>query len=112
MTFQYFSLRNFLDKHALDEETRWWFELEQDNPELNPIQEYKNIIIELPYENKVSYDLETRVISLVDLFNGKRSNKKYLMKMLIKLQDKCEQEGRSDLVKLLDRELQERVSKL
>lgn len=105
------SIERFVDLHIIDDEARFWLELDE-IPELNPIREYKNIVIEVPYESTVSYDLETRTASLIKLFDSKRSNKKYLIKMLIRLQDKCEQEGRSDLVRLLDQELQKRAGKL
>lgn len=105
------STERFMDLYSIDDDARFWLDLDE-VPELNPIREYKNIVIEVPYESVVSYDLEIRVKAMVKLFDSKRSNKKYLMKMLTKLQGKCRQEDRLDLVRLLDLELQKRADKI
>lgn len=65
MTNNFFS-RTQLDKYALDDDTRFWVEL-YETIELNPIREFKNVIIETPYENKISLDLDTRIKAIIEL---------------------------------------------
>ena len=103
MNNNFFS-RNQLDKYALDDDTRFWVEL-YETIELNPIREFKNVIIETPYENKVSLDLDTRIKAIIELLGSKKSNKFYIMGMANKLRNKCIKENRYDLIETLDNEI-------
>lgn len=103
MTNNFFS-RTQLDKYALDDDTRFWIEL-YETIELNPIREFKNVIIETPYENKVSLDLDTRIKAIIELLGSKKSNKFYIMGMANKLRNKCIKENRYDLIETLDNEI-------
>ena len=103
MTNNFFS-RTQLDKYALDDDTRFWVEL-YETIELNPIREFKNVIIETPYENKVSIDLDTRIKAIIELLGSKKSNKFYIMGMANKLRNKCIKENRYDLIETLDNEI-------
>ena len=96
MTNNFFS-RSQLDRYALDDDTRFWVEL-YETIELNPIREFKNIIIEIPYENKVSLDLDTRISAIIELLGSKKSNIFYVMGMAERLRDKCIKENRYDLI--------------
>jgi hypothetical protein len=95
----YTSLKNFLDTHSIDDEARWWLEIES-TLEFNPIREYKNVVLEDRYEHTVSLDLDTRVKVLIELFKeakyNKRINKTYLGKMTLALRAKCK--DRPDLI--------------
>ena len=101
---QNFFSRSQLDRYALDDDTRFWVEL-YDTIELNPIREFKNVIIEIPYENKVSLDLDTRISAIIELLGSKKSNIFYVMEMAAKLRDKCIKENRYDLIETLDNEI-------
>lgn len=93
------SVERFVDLHILDDDARFWLELDE-IPELNPIREYKNTIIEEPYQHTVSLDLETRTKSLVDLITNSgynNSNPRYLVKLANRLIIKCRENGRQDL---------------
>lgn len=103
MTNNFFS-RSQLDKYALDDDTRFWVEL-YETIELNPIREFKNVIIETPYENKVSLDLDTRIRAIIELLGSEKSNKFYIMRMATKLRNKCINENRYDLIEMLDKEI-------
>lgn len=103
MTNNFFS-RTQLDKYALDDDTRFWVEL-YETIELNPIREFKNVIIETPYENKISLDLDTRIKAMIELLGSKKSNKFYIMGMANKLRNKCINENRYDLIEMLDKEI-------
>jgi hypothetical protein len=107
---QYLSLKGYLDKYTLDDDIKFWLELDQ-VIELNPIREYKNIIIEEPYEHTVKLDLDTRTSSLINLIKkskyNKRLNANYLCSMAIRLQEKASKVDRLDLVQLLEHTLQE-----
>jgi len=103
MTNNFFS-RTQLDKYALDDDTRFWIEL-YETIELNPIREFKNVIIETPYENKISLDLDTRIKAIIELLGSKKSNKFYIMGMVNKLRNKCIKENRYDLIEMLDKEI-------
>ncbi len=98
-SFNYLTLQGFIDKNLLDDDTRFWIELDQ-CIELNPIREYKNIVIEDPYEHTVSLDLNTRVIALIDLITNAKynnSNTSYLIKLTNKLIERCREQNRNDL---------------
>ena len=89
--FNYLTLQGFIDKNLLDDEARFWLELDE-IPEMNPIREYKNIVIDEPYEHSVSFDLETRVAVLIELIANvkyNRSNPRYLVKLANRLIQKC-----------------------
>ena len=103
MTNNFFS-RSQLDRYALDDDTRFWVEL-YETIELNPIREFKNVIIEIPYENKVSLDLDTRISAIIELLGSKKSNIFYVMEMAAKLRDKSIKENRHDLIETLDKEI-------
>ena len=100
MTYlNYLTLQGFVDKNLLDDDARFWIEL-YDIPELNPIREYKNTIIEEPYQHTVSLDLETRTESLIDLITNSgynNSNPRYLVKLANRLIVKCRENTRQDL---------------
>ncbi len=104
VTFNYLTLSSFVDKNLLDDDARWWIELFE-IPEMNPIREYKYTIIEEPYQNTVSLDLDTRVRVLLDLIedakHNKNCNKAYLKKLTNYLVEKCSKCNRIDLVELL-----------
>lgn len=106
----HFLSRNQLDRFVLDDDVRFWVELD-DIIELNPIRDYK-VIIDVRYENKVSLDLDTRVKAILDLFESKRSDKFYVLEMAINLRNKCIQANRQDLVEFLDVEVQKKLDKL
>lgn len=98
-SFNYLTLQGFIDKNLLDEDARFWVEL-YETPELNPIRDYKNTVIENHYEHAVSLDLETRVSSLIDLIvNAKynNSNPKYLVKLANILIEKCREQDELEL---------------
>lgn len=85
------SIERFVDLNILDDEARFWLELDE-IPELNPIREYKNIVIDEPYEHSISFDLETRVAVLIELITNvkyNRSNPRYLVKLANRLIQKC-----------------------
>lgn len=106
-----FFSRSQLDKYALDDDTKFWVEL-YEIPEMNPIREYKGIIIEDPYEHTVSLDLDTRVSSIFELFESKKSNKLYIIKLANRLLENCINNGRLDLAEVLGIEIQKRKEKL
>ena len=99
----YTSLKNFLDTHSIDDEARWWLEIES-TLEFNPIREYKNVVLDDRYEHTVSLDLDTRVRVLADLLSeskyNKRINKGYLVKLANSLKEKCK--DRSDLIEIIE----------
>lgn len=93
------SVERFVDLHILDDDARFWLELDE-IPELNPIREYKNTVIEDPYEHTVSLDLETRVASLINLIaNAKYSNSNptYLVKLANRLIMRCREQDKLEL---------------
>ena len=100
----YTSLKNFLDNHSIDDEARWWLEIES-TLEFNPIREYKNVVLEDRYEHTISLDLDTRVRVLADLFKeakyNSRVNKVYLTKLANSLKEKCK--DRADLIEIIER---------
>jgi hypothetical protein len=100
----YTSLKNFLDTHSIDDEARWWLEIES-TLEFNPIREYKNVVLEDRYEHTVSLDLDTRVRVLTDLFSeakyNNRINKGYLIKLANSLKSRCR--DRVDLIEIIER---------
>lgn len=102
--FVYTSLKNFLDTHSIDDEARWWLEIES-TLEFNPIREYKNVVLEDRYEHTVSLDLDTRVRVLTELFSeaqyNKRINKEYLVKLANSLKSRCR--DRSDLIENINK---------
>lgn len=110
MNNNFFS-RNQLDKYALDDDTRFWIEL-YEPIELNPIREFKNIVIDTPYENTVSLDLDTRIFAIIDLLNSKKTNKYYILKLSARLREKCINENRQDLIEKLDPKVIEVTRKL
>lgn len=110
MNNNFFS-RNQLDKYALDDDTRFWIEL-YEPIELNPIREFKNVVIDVPYENKVSLDLDTRIFAIIDLLDSKKTNKYYILKLSDRLREKCINENRQDLVEKLDSKVIEIKRKL
>lgn len=102
---QYLSLRGYLDKYTLDDDIKFWIELDS-IIELNPIREYKNIIIEEPYEHTVKLDLNTRTFAIINLINNckynKKLNKAYLLSMAINLRERALDAGREDLANSLE----------
>lgn len=100
MTYlNYLTLHGFVDKNMLDDDARFWIEL-YEIPELNPIREYKNDVIEDPYQHTVSLDLYTRTVALTDLIvNAKydNSNPAYLVKLANNLIARCRECHRHDL---------------
>lgn len=98
-SFNYLTLQGFIDKNLLDDDARFWIEIFE-IPELNPIREYKNIVIEQPYEHTISLDLETRVTSLIDLIANAKynsSNPAYLIKLTNRLIVRCREQNKPEL---------------
>ena len=85
---QYFSFTKFIDKNTLDDDTRWFLELEE-TLELNPIREYKNVVIDEPFIHHINLDLDDRVSTLIKMFEEnqkiKRYNNAYLRKLAHRL---------------------------
>jgi hypothetical protein len=104
--FNYLTLQGFLDKNILDEDVRFWIQLDE-VIELNPIRDYH---IELHddsrYVHTVKLDLDTRVSALIELFKNakysKRINKPYLLKLFKLLRERCIENTRYDLIEVLD----------
>ena len=84
----YFSLKDFLSKNTLDDDTRWFLELEE-TIELNPIREYKNVVIDEPFIHHINLNLDDRVSTLIKMFEEsqkiKRYNNAYLRKLAQRL---------------------------
>ncbi len=102
----YFSLKDFLANNTLDDDARWFLELEN-TIELNPIREYKNVeISEEPYEHSINLDLETRVPALIEMIEynkkSKRHDNHYLKTLAIKLKEKCHNQNQLELEQQLD----------
>jgi len=96
----YFSLKDFLANNTLDDDARWFLELEA-TLEFNPIREYKNVVIEDQYEHNVSLDLETRVQTLLDMIEAnkksKRHDDRYLKTLANRLVVRCREQDRPEL---------------
>ena len=84
MTLQYFSLKDFLSKNTLDDDTRWFLELDE-TIELNPIREYKNVVIDEPFIHHINLNLDDRVEILIRMFEDNQKRRKYNNKYLRKL---------------------------
>lgn len=106
-SFNYLTLKGFLDKNTLDDDVRFWIQLDE-VIELNPIRDYHmELCDDSKYVHTIKLDLDTRVSTLIELFKNakynKRINKPYLLKLFKSLRERCITSNRYDLIEALDR---------
>lgn len=99
-----------LDRYALDDDVRFWLELDE-QIELYPIRDFKCEVNDTPYEHHVSLDLDTRVLAMNEMFNNKHLNIRYVIRSAYLLREKCIKAEREDLVNRLDAAIEEMMEK-